>query len=96
MSHGTMGLLGDLCGEAEYLWKRLATVHVALDRCNNAGLRRRFSFELNAHFQRCLEMQGVVRRLEGFGFSESCQLCLMKELINRAVNENYALLMSRN
>jgi hypothetical protein len=55
MSLQTMGLLGDLCGEAEYLWKRLATVHVALERCNNAGLRRRFSFELKLHVERCQE-----------------------------------------
>ena len=58
-----MGLLGDLCGEAEYLWKRLATVHVALERCNNAGLRRRFSFELKLHIELCQEMKVVVNKL---------------------------------
>ena len=64
MSLRTMGLLGDLCGEAEYLWKRLATVHVALERCSNSGLRRRFSFELKVHIERCQEMKVVVSKLE--------------------------------
>ena len=91
-----MGLLGDLCREAEYLWKRLATVQVALERCNNSGLRRRFSSEINTHIQRCQEMQAVISRLEVFGLSKSCQLSLLKELINRSVNENYAFSMSRN
>jgi len=91
-----MGLLGDLCREAEYLWKRLATVQVAFDRCNNSGLRRRFSSEINAHIQRCLEMQTVVSGLEVFGLSKSCQLCLLKELIDRSVNGNYAFSLSRH
>jgi len=90
MTHGTMGLLGDLCGEAEYLWKRLATVHVALERCNNAGLRRRFSFELKVHIERCQEMKVVVSNLELLGLSQSCQFYLLKELLRRALNESYA------
>jgi hypothetical protein len=90
MTHGTMGLLGDLCGEAEYLWKRLATVHVALERCNNAGLRRRFSFELKVHIERCQEMKVVVSKLEVLGLSQSYQFCLLKELVRRALNESYA------
>ena len=91
MTHGTMGLLGDLCGEAEYLWKRLATVHIALERCNNAGLRRRFSFELKVHIERCQEMKVVVSKLELLGLSQSCQFCLLKELVRRALNESYAV-----
>ena len=85
-----MGLLGDLCGEAEYLWKRLATVHVALERCSNSGLRRRFSFELKVHIERCQEMKVVVSKLEVLGLSQSYQFCLMKELVRRALNESYA------
>ena len=85
-----MGLLGDLCGEAEYLWKRLATVHVALERCSNSGLRRRFSFELKVHIERCQEMKVVVSKLEVLGLSQSYQFCLLKELVRRAFNESYA------
>ena len=83
-----MGLLGDLCGEAEYLWKRLITVHVALERCNNAGLRRRFSFELKHHVERCQEMKAVVSKLEVLGLSHSYQFCLLKELVSRALRES--------
>ena len=90
MSLQTMGLLGDLCGEAEYLWKRLATVHVALERCSNSGLRRRFSFELKVHIERCQEMKVVVSNLELLGLSQSCQFYLLKELLRRALNESYA------
>ena len=90
MTHGTMGLLGDLCGEAEYLWKRLATVHIALERCSNSGLRRRFSFELKVHIERCQEMKVVVSKLEVLGLSQSYQFCLLKELVRRALNESYA------
>ena len=86
-----MGLLGDLCGEAEYLWKRLATVHVALERCSNSGLRRRFSFELKVYIERCQEMKVVVSKLEGLELTQSCQFCLLKELVNRALNKCYAL-----
>ena len=85
-----MGLLGDLCGEAEYLWKRLATVHVALERCSNSGLRRRFSFGRKVHIERCQEMKVVVGKLEVLGLSQSCQFCLLKELVRRALNESYA------
>ena len=88
MSLQTMGLLGDLCGEAEYLWKRLVTVHVALERCNNAGLRRRFSFELKHHVERCQEMKAVVSKLEVLGLSHSYQFCLLKELVSRALRES--------
>jgi len=91
-----MGLLGDLCREAEYLWKRLATVQVALKRCNDSGLRRRFLSEINVHIQRCLEMQTIVSGLEVFGLSKSFQLSLLKELIDRSVNENYAFSISRH
>lgn len=90
MSLRTMGLLGDLCGEAEYLWKRLATVHVALERCSNSGLRRRFSFELKVHIERCQEMKVVVSKLEVLGLSQSYQFCLLKELVRRALNETHA------
>ena len=90
MSLRTMGLLGDLCGEAEYLWKRLATVHIALERCSNSGLRRRFSFELKVHIERCQEMKVVVSKLEVLGLSQSYQFCLLKELVRRALNESYA------
>ena len=85
-----MGLLGDLCGEAEYLWKRLATVHVALERCSNSGLRRRFSSELKVHIERCQEMKVVVSKLEVLGLSQSYQFCLLKELVRRALNESHA------
>ena len=85
-----MGLLGDLCGEAEYLWKRLATVHIALERCSNSGLRRRFSFELKVHIERCQEMKVVVSKLEVLGLSQSYQFCLLKELVRRALNETHA------
>ena len=88
MSLQTMGLLGDLCGEAEYLWKRLVTVHVALERCNNAGLRRRFSFELKHHVERCQEMKAVVSNLEVLGLAHSYQFCLLKELVSRALRES--------
>ena len=88
-----MGLLGDLCVEAEYLLKRLATVHAALERCNNAGLRHRFAFELKLHVERCQEMKVVVSKLEELGLSQSCQFCLLKELVSRALNQSYAFLV---
>jgi hypothetical protein len=90
MSLQTMGLLGDLCVEAEYLLKRLATVHAALERCNNAGLRHRFAFELKLHVERCQDMKVVVGKLEVIGLSHSCQFCLLKELVSRALKESYA------
>ena len=96
MSLRTLGLLGDLCGEAEFLYKRLATVHGALERCNNAGLRRRFSFELQTHIERCQEMKNVVRKFEVNGFSRSYQFCLFKELVNRAMNQCHAFSIGKN
>ncbi|BEV35972.1 hypothetical protein CREGCYN_07840 [Synechococcus sp. M16CYN] len=92
----TMGLLGDLCHEADYLYTRIAVIHLALKRCNNLGLQRRFYFEISVHIQRCFEMKNIVSQFKLFGFSKSCQLYLLEELIDRALTKNISIVIHNN
>lgn len=81
----TLGLLGDLCCEAEQILRRMHAVQRCLMHCQDIGLRKRLLSEVERHIIRCMELENLVRSYKNDVFSESYQLQLLDELLKRVL-----------
>ena len=87
----TLGLLGDLCCEAEQTWRRMRSVRRCLNQCQDVGLRKRLFAEARHHAKRCKEIRSLIQTLSSLNDSESLQVLFLDELLNRILTEEYIL-----
>ena len=87
----TLGLLGDLCCEAEQTWRRMRSVRRCLNQCQDAGLRKRLFAEARLHAKKCNEIRELIEAFSNLNNSESIQVLLLNELLNRILTEEFIL-----
>ena len=57
MMLGSLGVMGDLCEEAEWIWRRMVHLRVSLQTCRHSGLGSRLRAEARLHGRRCQQIQ---------------------------------------
>ena len=84
---GSLGLMGDLCMEAEWIWRRMRQVQVSLRNCRHPGLGSRLRAEAHLHSCRCKQIKASLQR--GIVLSsEQPQRRLLNELLDRSLQQS--------
>ena len=87
----TLGLLGDLCCEAEQTWRRMRSVRRCLSQCQDVGLQKRLFVEARYYAKRCKEIRELIQISSAFNNPESVQILLLDELLDRILTEEFIL-----
>ena len=87
----TLGLLGDLCCEAEQTWRRMRSIRRCLDQCLDKGLHQRLISEATQYFKRCKQIQTVIQTSLDLGALDSLQVQLLDEILARILVEEIIL-----
>ena len=83
----TLGLVGDLCVEAEWIWKRVCSLRRSMQRCQDLELLGRLRAEVDHYVQRCNQIQEIQRIFPPSQSKESIHWFFLIELINRTLLE---------
>ena len=78
----TLGLLGDLCCEAEQTWRRMRSVRRCLSQCQDVGLQKRLFVEARHHAKRCKEIRQLIHTSPSLINLDSIQLLFLDDSIN--------------
>ena len=87
----TLGLLGDLCCEAEQTWRRMRSVRRCLNQCQDVGLKKRLFVEAHHHAKRSKEIRELIQTSSNFNHLESFQFLFLEELLTRILTEELIL-----
>ena len=87
----TLGLLGDLCCEAEQTWRRMRSVRRCLNQCQDVGLKKRLFVEARHHAKRSKEVRESIQTSSNFNNLESFQFLFLEELLTRILTEELIL-----
>ena len=87
----TLGLLGDLCCEAEQTWRRMRSVHRCLNQCQDVNLQKRLFVEARQHAKRCKEIRVLIQTFQGLNGPKTIQVLFLDELLNRILTEEFIL-----
>ena len=87
----TLGLLGDLCCEAEQTWRRMRSVRRCLNQCQDVGLQKRLFVEARHHAKRCKEIRRLIQTSSSLNKTESIQALFLEELVSRILTEEFIL-----
>ena len=87
----TLGLLGDLCCEAEQTWRRMRSVHRCLNQCQDVSLQKRLFVEARQHANRCKEIRVLIQTFQGLNGPKTIQVLFLDELLNRILTEEFIL-----
>ena len=87
----TLGLLGDLCSEAEQTWRRMRSVRRCLNQCQDVGLQKRLFVEVRHHAKRCKEIRELIQTFLSIKNPKSIQVLFLEELLNRILTEEFIL-----
>ena len=87
----TLGLLGDLCCEAEQTWRRMRSVHRCMNQCQDISLQKRLFVEARQHAKRCKEIRVLIKTFPGINGPKSIQVLFLDELLNRILTEEFIL-----
>ena len=87
----TLGLVGDLCVEAEWIWRRVCSLRRSMQRCQDLELLGRLRAEVAHYVRRCNQIQEIQRILLPSKGRDSFHLFLLIELINRTLLEVAAI-----
>ena len=89
---GSLGVVGDLCKEVDWMTRRLKKVKLSLSSCCHPGLETRLRREADGYELRCrqiLEMLSTPGSLK-LPF-EGPQVSLLSELLTRSLRQNCVL-----
>ena len=87
----TLGLLGDLCCEAEQTWRRMRSVRRCLIQCQDIGLQKRLFLEVAQHANRCNEIRDLIRTSSSLKYVDSLQVQFLDEILRRILAEEIIL-----
>ena len=90
MMSGSLGLIGDLCIEADWIWRRMHQVQVALRDCRHPGLGLRLRAEARLHGSRCKQIQASLQQGSVLS-SDKVQLRLLNELLDRSLQQSLSV-----
>ena len=86
MMLGSLGVMGDLCAEAEWIWRRMLHLRVSLQTCRHSGLGSRLRAEARLHGRRCQQIQHSLQ--QGNFSSSQLQFTLLSELLDRSFQQS--------
>ena len=90
---GSLGLIGDLCVEADWIWRRMRQVQVALRNCRHPGLGSRLRAEARLHGCRCKQIQASLQQGSVLS-SDQPQRWLLNELLDRSLQQSLSVQLS--
>ena len=93
MMSRSLGLIGDLCVEADWIWRRMRQVQVALSNCRHPGLGSRLRAEARLHGCRCKQIQAFLQQ-GSFLLSDQPQRRLLNELLDRSLQQSLSAQLS--
>ena len=82
----SFGLLGDLCREVEWIWRRMQCANHSIQRCQNLRLEERLLAEIYIHRNRCRIIKTILADIKCFIEPESVQMHLLEELLGRCLS----------
>ena len=83
----SIGLIGDLCSEAEWMYRRAISVRRALIRCKDKSLEKRLVLEVDQYNLRCQEILRSTNIMRNFMNSNSIQITFLIDLVNLTLSE---------
>ena len=83
----TLGMVGDLCCEVQWISLRIQTVRCCLYRCQDLGLIARLQSELDGYGKRCLEINNSIKLLQKSYAKRSLQVNLLEEMLHRCLTQ---------
>lgn len=81
----TLGIVGDLCCEVQWISLRIQTVQSCLYRCQDLGLIARLQSELDGYGKRCHEIHNSIKLIKKSRSKGSLQVNLLEEMMNRCL-----------
>ena len=82
----SFGLLGDLCREVEWIWRRMQCANRSIQRCQDLRLEERLLSEISIHRNRCQAIKTILTEINGFIEPQSVQMYLLEELVGRCLS----------
>ena len=83
----TLGLVGDLCVEAEWIWRRVCSLRRSMERCSDLVLLERLRNEVQQYVDRCLKIKEIKTLFAASTIKESYHWIFLNELTNRTLQE---------
>ena len=79
-------VLGSLCRETDWIWRRLIQIRSSQQRCSNSHLLNRLQAEFDIRITRCGEIQKISQRFHNQSKVRSLNLQFLDELVRRALS----------
>ena len=87
----SFSVLGDLCREVEWIWRRMQCATRSIQRCQNLQLKERLVEEISFHRYRCLVIKTALASTKHCIDSQSIQKRLLEELLSRCLLKTQVL-----
>ena len=81
----TLGVVGDLCFEVQWIGLRLRAICRCLNHAQDPGLIARLQAEMDGYGKRCLEIRSSLILIKRSLRKESTQVCFLEELLCRCL-----------
>ena len=81
----TLGIVGDLCCEVQWIGLRIKAIRCGLGRSQDLVLIARLQSELDSYSKRCLEIRSSLKLMQKSLCKGSIQLRLLEELLIRCL-----------
>ena len=81
----TLGIVGDLCCEVQWIDLRIQAIRCGLDRSQDLALIARLQAEMDSYGKRCLEIRRSLKLMPRSPGEGSLQVCLLEELLVRCL-----------
>ena len=79
-------IVGSLCRETEWIWRRLIHISNSQQRCNSPKLLKRLQVEFDKHILRCYEIIHIMQLLKNKCVNKSILTLFIDELLFRALS----------
>ena len=83
----TLGIVGDLCCEVQWIGLRIQAIRRGLDRSQDRGLIARLQAEMYGYSKRCFEIRSSLKLMQKSLCDGSLQVCLLEELVCRCLEQ---------
>ena len=81
----TLGIVGDLCCEVQWIGLRIQAIRCGLGRSQDPGLIARLQAEMDSYGKRCLEIRRSLKLMPRSLGEGSLQVRLLEELLVRCL-----------
>jgi hypothetical protein len=81
----TLGIVGDLCCEVQWIGLRIQAIRCGLGRTQDLVLIARLQAEMDGYGKRCLEIRSSLKMMQKSLCKGSLQFRLLEELLTRSL-----------